>query len=240
MNKPWKRVVIKLSGEAFASAQADEIIDNAVVDRIAAEIAAARRDLGTEIAVVVGAGNIWRGAVGTAGGMDPAQADYMGMLATVINAMALQDALEHADVPTRVMTAIHMAQLAEPYTRRRALRHMEKGRVVIFAGGTGSPFFTTDTAAALRAVEIQADALLKGTHGTVDGIYDADPSKNPDAKKITETTFDDILAKQLRVMDMTAIAFCQDNKMPICVFNVMTDNNIEKAIRQEPIGTIVR
>src|SRR5580692_9647739 len=183
---PWKRVVLKVSGEALASEAADEVIDGRVVERLAREIAAARTEFGTEIAVVIGGGNIWRGTTGLATGMDRATADYMGMLATVINALALQDALERQGQPTRVQTAIGMSQIAEPYIRLRAIRHLEKGRVVVFAAGTGNPFFTTDTAGALRAVEIEADVLLKGTHGDVDGVYTADPNVDPTATKLDE------------------------------------------------------
>ncbi|HEY2302916.1 MAG TPA: UMP kinase, partial [Acidimicrobiales bacterium] len=202
---PWKRVVLKLSGEAFASGEVDETIDGAVVDRLAAEIAEARQELGTEIAVVVGGGNIWRGSTGAAVGMDRATADYMGMLATVINALALQDSLERQGQPTRVQTAIQMSQVAEPYIRRRAMRHLEKGRVVVFAAGMGNPFFTTDTPAALRAVEIEAEVLLKGTHGGTDGVYDDDPKTNPTAKLLPKVSFDEVIARQLRAMDLTAI-----------------------------------
>ena len=188
--------MLKLSGEAFASDAADETIDGAVVERIAKEIAEVRSELGTEMAVVVGGGNIWRGATGSATGMDRASADYMGMLATVINALALQDALERQGQPTRVQTAIGMSQIAEPYIRLRAIRHLEKGRVVVFAAGTGNPFFTTDTAGALRAVEIEADVLFKGTHGGADGVYDADPRTNPDARLLDEVTFDEVIARR--------------------------------------------
>jgi uridylate kinase len=236
----WSRVVLKLSGEAFASSASDETIDAAVVARIAGEIAQARADLNVEIAVVVGGGNIWRGSFGAHGGMDRATADHMGMLATVINALALQDALERQGQPTRVQTAIHMAQVAEPYIRRRAIRHLEKGRVVIFAGGMGNPFFTTDTPAALRAVEIEADVLLKGTHGGVDGVYTSDPRTNPAAEKLAEVSFMDVVAKDLRVMDLTAVTFCNDNKLPILVFDVMTPGNIRRALQGESIGTLIR
>jgi uridylate kinase len=233
-------VVLKLSGEAFASASSEETIDGAAVERIAAEVAEVRRDLGTEIAIVVGGGNIWRGAVGAGAGMDRATADYMGMLATVINALALQDALERQGQPTRVQSAIQLQQIAEPYIRRRAMRHLEKGRVVVFAAGMGNPFFTTDTPAALRAVEIEADVLLKGTHGGVDGVYDDDPRTNPAAVKFDEISFMEVIARQLNVMDHTAITFCMDNGLPICVFDVMTAGNIHRAVRGEPLGTIVR
>ena len=237
---PWRRVVLKLSGEAFASAASDEIIDGEVVDRIAREIAEGRANLGVEIAVMVGGGNIWRGATGALQGMDRATADYMGMLATVINAMALQDALERHGQPTRVLSGIHMAEICEPYIRRRAMRHLEKGRVVIFGAGMGNPFFTTDTPAALRAVEIEADVVLKGTHSGVDGVYTDDPLKNPDATKLSEVTYIEVLNQGLRVMDATAITFCMDNKLPIVVFDVMQPGNIRRALLGEPIGTLVK
>ena len=237
---PWKRVVLKLSGEAFASDAADETIDGAVVERIAKEIAEVHHDTGIEIAVVVGGGNIWRGATGSATGMDRASADYMGMLATVINALALQDALERQGQPTRVQTAIGMSQLAEPYIRLRAVRHLEKGRVVVFAAGTGNPFFTTDTAGALRAVEIEAAVLLKGTHGVADGVYDADPRTHPDATKLTNISFDDVIAKDLRAMDLTAITLCKENDLPILVFSIMEPGNLRRALRGEQIGTLIR
>ncbi len=237
---PWRRVVLKLSGEAFASGAADETIDGAAVERIAKEVTDARAELGTEIAVVVGGGNIWRGATGSATGMDRASADYMGMLATVINALALQDALERQGQPTRVQTAIGMSQIAEPYIRLRAIRHLEKGRVVIFAAGTGNPFFTTDTAGALRAVEIEADVLLKGTHGGVDGVYDADPRTHVGARRLKEISFDDVISKQLRAMDLTAITLCKENSLPIHVFSIMEPGNIRRALHGDQIGTLVR
>ncbi|MDQ2754256.1 MAG: UMP kinase [Actinomycetota bacterium] len=236
---PWQRVVLKLSGEAFASPSADETIDGGVVERIAKEIAAVRLELGTQIAVVVGGGNIWRGATGSATGMDRANADYMGMLATVINALALRDALERLDQPTRVQTAIGMSQIAEPYIRLRAIRHLEKGRVVVFAAGTGNPFFTTDTAGALRAVEIDAEVLLKGTHGTTSGVYDADPRLHPDARRLEEVTFDEVIAKGLRAMDLTAITLCKENSLPICYFSIMEPGNLGRALRGDRIGTLI-
>ncbi|MBA2608622.1 MAG: UMP kinase [Actinobacteria bacterium] len=235
----WGRVVLKLSGEAFASSSSVDTIDGEIVDRIAGELADARNELGVEIAVVVGGGNIWRGAVGAAVGMDRAQADYMGMLATVINGLALQDALERRGQECRVQTAIQMAQIAEPYIRRRAIRHLEKGRIVIFAAGMGNPFFTTDTPAALRAVEIEAGVLLKGTHGGVDGVYTADPRTNPDALKLAEVSFMDVVNQDLRAMDLTAITFCKDNGLPILVFDVMTPGNVRRALLGEPIGTLI-
>jgi uridylate kinase len=237
---PWKRVVLKLSGEAFASDSSVDAIDGEVVRRIAREVAEVRRELGTEVAVVVGGGNIWRGAVGAGAGMDRTTADYMGMLATVINALALQDALERQGQPTRTQTAIQMAQIAEPYIRRRAMRHLEKGRVVLFAAGMGNPFFTTDTPAALRAVEIEADVLLKGTHGDVDGVYTADPRTDPSAVKLDHVTFAEVLARELRVMDLTAITLCKENDLPIVVFNIMEPGNLRRVLAGEPIGTIVR
>ncbi len=237
---PWKRVVLKLSGEAFASSSVDETIDGVVVDRLAREIAEVRRELGTEVAVVVGGGNIWRGATGAAAGMDRATADYMGMLATVINALALQDALERQGQPTRVQTAIQMSQIAEPYIRRRAMRHLEKGRVVVFAAGMGNPFFTTDTPAALRAVEIEADVLLKGTHGDVDGVYTADPRLDPTATKLDDVTFDEVMAQGLRAMDLTAITLCRENDLPILVFGIMAPGNLRRALQGERIGTLIR
>jgi uridylate kinase len=187
----------------------------------------------------VGGGNIWRGMAGAGAGMDRAQADTMGMLATVINGLALQDALEHIGEPTRVMTAIQMAQVAEPYIRRRAQRHLETGRVVILAGGTGNPFFTTDTTAALRAAEIGASAILKGTHSGVDGVYDDDPLLNPDAVKFAEVEYIEVLKRGLKIMDSTAITFCMDNKLPIVVFDLMGPGNIRRALEGEPIGTLV-
>ena len=237
---PWKRVVLKISGEAFASDAADETIDGTVVERIAKEIGEVSAETGTQIAVVVGGGNIWRGATGSASGMDRATADYMGMLATVINALAIQDALERLGQPTRVQTAIGMSQIAEPYIRLRAIRHLEKGRVVVFAAGTGNPFFTTDTAGALRAVEIDAGVLLKGTHGGADGVYDDDPRTNPNAKLLPEVTFDDVLAKQLRAMDLTAITLCKENDLPILVFSIMEPGNLRRALGGEQIGTLIR
>jgi uridylate kinase len=235
----YHRVVLKLSGEAFADTTIGYGIDAAVVQRIAEEITSARNELDVEIAVVVGGGNIFRGMGGATRGMDRARADYMGMLATVINALALQDALEACDQITRVQTAITMSQVAEPFIPRRAIRHLEKGRVVVFAAGTGNPYFTTDTTAALRAAEIGAGAILKGTHSGVDGVYSADPKLDPTAVKFTEVTHFEVLNKQLKVMDSTAITFCMDNRLPIIVFNVMVPGNIARALIGEPIGTLV-
>ncbi|HUV09574.1 MAG TPA: UMP kinase [Acidimicrobiia bacterium] len=235
----YPRVILKLSGEAFADTTIGYGIDAAVVQRIAEEVAAARVDLAVEIAIVVGGGNIWRGMSGATRGMDRARADYMGMLATVINALALQDALESVDQATRVQTAISMAQVAEPFIPRRAIRHLEKGRIVVFAAGTGNPYFTTDTTAALRAAEVGAGAILKGTHSGVDGVYSADPKLDPEAVKLTEVTHFEVLNRRLQVMDSTAITFCMDNRLPIIVFDVMEPGNIRRALLGEPIGTLV-
>lgn len=234
----WKRVVLKLSGEAFAG-DAGYGIDGHVVQEIARQVVKTRQEYDVELAIVVGGGNIWRGMAGAGAGMDRAQADYMGMLATVINGLALQDTLEQLDQPTRVQTAIHMSQVAEPYIRRRAVRHLEKGRVVIFAGGTGNPFFTTDTTAALRAVEIEAGAVLKGTHSGVDGVYTADPKLDPDATLLPEVPYIDVISKGLKVMDSTAITLCMDNDLPIVVFDLMGDGNVGSILAGEPIGTLV-
>jgi uridylate kinase len=234
----FRRVVLKLSGESFA----EDIgfgIDAAVVERIATEIAEARRDLEMEIAIVVGGGNIFRGIAGKTRGMDRARADYMGMLATVINALALQDALEGVGQVTRVQTAITMDKIAEPYIPLRAIRHLELGRIVIFAAGTGNPYFTTDTTAALRGAEMGAQAVLKGTHSGVDGVYSADPRLDPDAVKLTEVTHFEVINQRLAVMDSTAITFCMDNDLPIVVFDVSTPGNIRRALSGEAIGTLV-
>jgi uridylate kinase len=235
----YGRVVLKLSGEAFADTTIGYGIDAVVVQRIADEVASARDDLGVEIAIVVGGGNIWRGMSGATRGMDRARADYMGMLATVINALALQDALEAVEQPTRVQTAISMSQVAEPFIPRRAIRHLEKGRIVVFAAGTGNPYFTTDTTAALRAAEIGAEAILKGTHSGVDGVYSADPRLDPAAVKLTEVSHFEVLNRRLQVMDSTAITFCMDNRLPIIVFDVMEPGNIRRALVGDPIGTLV-
>jgi uridylate kinase len=234
----YQRVMLKLSGEAFAG-QDGNPIDGKVAEFVAHEIVDAR-SLGVDIAVVVGGGNIWRGLTGAGAGMDRAQADYMGMLATVMNALALQDTLERLGQPTRVQSAIHMSQVAEPYIRRRAIRHLEKGRVVIFAGGTGNPFFTTDTAAALRAVEIEADAMLRGTHSGVDGLYTDDPRMNPDATLIREVTYLDVLNRGLKAMDSTAITLCMDNALPIVMFDLLGKGNVRSILEGNPIGTVVR
>jgi uridylate kinase len=235
-----RRIVLKMSGEALASSASDETIDAAVVERIAAEIARVRGELDIELAVMVGGGNIWRGTTGAGAGMDRATSDTMGMLATVINALALQDALEQHDQPTRVLSAVQMAEVAEPYIRRRAIRHLEKGRVVVFAAGMGNPYFTTDTSAALRAAEIEAELLCKGTHGGVDGVYTADPRLDPTASRYDEVSFMEVVSRDLRVMDLTAITFCMDNGLPIRVFDLMGPGNIQRALGGEPIGTLVR
>jgi uridylate kinase len=233
----YPRVLLKLSGEAFAGE--DNPIDGKVAEFVAGEIVEAR-DLGVDVAVVVGGGNIWRGMTGAGSGMDRAQADYMGMLATAINALALQDTLERLGQPTRVQSAIHMSQVAEPYIRRRAIRHLEKGRVVIFAGGTGNPFFTTDTAAALRAVEIEAAVMLRGTHSGVDGLYTDDPRTNPEATLIHEVTYLDVLNRGLKAMDSTAITLCMDNSLPIVMFDLLTKGNVRSILEGKSIGTVVR
>jgi uridylate kinase len=235
----WGRVLLKLSGEAFADSSIGSGIDAVVVKRLAEEVADAVDALNVQIAIVVGGGNIFRGLKGASRGMDRATADNMGMLATVINALALQDALEDVGQPTRVQTAIQMSQVAEPYIRRRATRHLEKGRVVIFAAGTGNPYFTTDTTAALRAAEIAAGIILKGTHSGVDGVYDADPRTHPDAKRYDKITYIDVINQGLKIMDSTAITFCRDNKLPIVVFDVLKPGNIHRVLVGEQIGTLV-
>ncbi len=230
--------MLKLSGEAFAG-PLEFGIDGTTVRAIAEDIVAAKAQFDIDIAVVVGGGNIWRGIEGAGEGMDPAQSDYMGMLATVMNGLALQDTLEQMGAPTRVQSAIHMAQIAEPYIRRRATRHLEKGRIVIFAGGTGNPFFTTDTAASLRAVEIEADAVLKGTHGGTDGIYTSDPRLHPDATKLERVSYLDVLNRGLKVMDSTAISLCMDNSLPIVVFDLMGEGNLQSLLGGQSVGTLV-
>ena len=231
-----RRVVLKLSGEAFADPELNYGIDPGMVARVAEEIASVHSE-GFEIAIVVGGGNIFRGLSSAAAGMDRANADYMGMLATVINAMAIRDALETAGSPCRVQTAINIQQVAEPYLRLRAIRHLEKGRVVVFAGGTGNPFFTTDTTAALRAAEIGADAVLKATK--VDGVYTADPVVDPEAKLLRDLSYMEVISDQLKVMDATAITMCMDNNLPIRVFNITAPGNIAAAIRGDSVGTLV-
>jgi uridylate kinase len=229
-----------MSGEALAANNSEETIDAGVVDRLAREIAASQRDLDLELAVVVGGGNIWRGTIGTAEGMDRTTSDNMGMLATVINALALQDAMERLGTPTRVLSAIQMAEVAEPYIRRRAIRHLEKGRVVIFAAGMGNPYFTTDTSAALRAAEIEAEMLLKGTHSGVDGVYSADPMIDPQAQRYDSLTFMEVVNRDLRIMDMTAITFCKDNGLPVLVFDLMGPGNVRSALAGDEIGTLIK
>jgi uridylate kinase len=231
----YKRILLKLSGEALMGEQGYGI-DPAVATQIAKDIAEIQR-LGVETAIVIGGGNIFRGVAASARGMDRATADYMGMLATIINALALQDALEQNGVPTRVVTAIEMRAVAEPFIRRRAIRHLEKGRVVVFGAGTGNPYFSTDTAAALRAMEIKADVIMKGTK--VDGIYDADPMLQPSASRFDRISYLEVLDKGLKVMDATAISLCMDNRLPIVVFNLKTPGNIKRAIAGEPIGSLV-
>ncbi len=229
-----------MSGEALASAASDETIDASTVDFLAREIAGAMERGGLELAVVVGGGNIWRGATGAMAGMNRANSDVMGMLGTVINSLALQDAIESHGRATRVMSAIDMNQVAEPYIRRRAVRHLEKGLVVIFAAGMGNPYFTTDTPAAQRAAEIEAEIVLKGTHGGVDGVYNEDPRVNPNAIKFDEISFDEVIARNLRVMDMTAITFCKDNNLPLRVFDLMAEGNLGRALDGYPVGTLVK
>ncbi|NPA12398.1 MAG: UMP kinase [Aquificae bacterium] len=236
MGLKYKRVLLKLSGEALMGDR-EYGIDPVFINDLAEEIKSVY-EIGAEIAIVIGGGNIFRGVKGSAMGMDRATADYMGMLATVMNALALQDILEKKEVPTRVMSAIEMRQIAEPYIRRRAIRHLEKGRIVIFAAGTGSPFFTTDTTGALRAAEIKADVLLKATK--VDGIYDKDPEKYPDAKLLREISYLDAINKNLKVMDHTALTLCMENKLPIIVFNIKKKGNLMKILLGEPIGSIVK
>ena len=236
MAKPaFKRVLLKLSGEAL---QGDKGygISPPMIEGLACEIKAVV-ELGVQVALVIGGGNIFRGVSASAQGMDRASADHMGMLATVINALAMQEALEKIGVPTRVQTAIEMREVAEPYIRRRAIRHLDKGRVVIFAGGTGNPYFTTDTAAALRAMEIHAEIILKATK--VDGVYDADPMKDKNAKKFDRLSYLEVLQRNLKVMDSTAISLCRDNNLPIVVFNLTRPGNIERVVLGERIGTIV-
>ena len=232
----FRRVLVKLSGEALLGDQ-EYGTDPKRLEDVAGQIRTVR-DRGVEVAVVVGAGNIYRGMTGAAEGMDRATADYMGMLATLLNALPLQDALEKTGVQTRVQSAIHVAEVAEPYIRRRADRHLEKGRVVIFAAGTGNPFFTTDTAAALRAIEIRAEAILMAKNG-VDGVYSADPRTDPDAELIREISHMDAIRRELKVMDATALALCMENSMPIHVFDMNTDGNIDRIVCGEQVGTVV-
>ena len=237
MTPRWRRVVLKLSGEALAGPSGFGL-DNDVLGQLAAEIVDARNGFGVDVAVVVGGGNFWRGTKGEGAGMDRAQADYMGMIATVLNALAIQDALEKLGLTTRVQSAIAMQEVAEPYIRRRAIRHLEKGRVVIFAGGTGNPFFTTDTTAALRALEIGAECILMAKN-RVEGVLDADPREVPDAKLIPRISHMQAIERGLRVMDTTALTLCMDNGLPIFVFNMSDEANIGKLLDGEQIGTMV-
>jgi uridylate kinase len=230
------RILLKLSGEALMGTQSYGT-DGAEVDRIAAQVASVR-ERGVEVAIVVGAGNIYRGLAGAAAGMDRATGDYMGMLATVLNALTLQDALERKGQHTRVMSAIDVKEVAEPYIRRRAMRHLEKGRIVIFAAGTGNPFFTTDTAAALRALEIHAEAILMAKNG-VEGVFDSDPATNPDATFIPRITHREAIERGLKVMDSTALSLCMDNDLPIYVFNMADELNIDRIVSGETVGTLV-
>jgi uridylate kinase len=232
----YKRILLKISGEVLTGKR-DYGIDPVVIRQIAHEVKEVK-NLGVEVAIVIGGGNIFRGVAASSKGMDRASADDMGMLATVINGIALQDALEKMDVHTRVQTAIEMRQVAEPYIRRRAIRHLEKGRVVIFAGGTGNPYFTTDTTASLRAMEIGAEAILKGTK--VDGVYDKDPLLNKGARKYSELTYLDVLKKQIKVMDATAISLCMDHQIPIIVFSLKEKGNIKRLMLGDRVGTTVR
>ncbi|MBM0743761.1 UMP kinase [Phormidium sp. CLA17] len=235
MGLTYQRIVLKLSGEALMG-ELSYGIDPDIVQSIAEEIADVTAN-GVQVAVVVGGGNIFRGIKGAAAGMDRATADYIGMIATVMNAMTLQDALERMEVPTRVQTAISMQQIAEPYIRRRAIRHLEKGRIIIFGAGSGNPFFTTDTTAALRAAEIGADVVFKATK--VDGVYDSDPRTNPNARRYQTLNYAHVLNKDLRVMDSTAISLCKENNIPIIVFDLSVKGNIRKAVMGDPIGTLV-
>ncbi|MBJ7292480.1 MAG: UMP kinase [Ilumatobacteraceae bacterium] len=234
----WSRVVLKLSGEALAEPTGFGL-DNSVLQQVAQELKETKAELEVDIAIVVGGGNFWRGLKGAGQGMDQAQADYMGMIATVMNGLALQDALERAGQQSRVMTAVEMPKVAEPYIRRRAQRHMEKGRIVILAGGTGNPFFTTDTAAALRAAEIDAQAILKGTHSGVDGVYTADPKLDKTATRYDRISHMDVITKGLKVMDSTAITFCMDNSLPIVVFDLLRPGNVKSILKGEAVGTLV-
>lgn len=234
----WSRVVLKLSGEALAEPTGFGL-DNSVLQQVAQELKETKSELEVDIAIVVGGGNFWRGLKGAGQGMDQAQADYMGMIATVMNGLALQDALERAGQQSRVMTAVEMPKVAEPYIRRRAQRHMEKGRIVILAGGTGNPFFTTDTAAALRAAEIDAQAILKGTHSGVDGVYTADPKLDKTATRYDRISHMDVITKGLKVMDSTAITFCMDNSLPIVVFDLLRPGNVKSILKGEAVGTLV-
>ena len=231
----YSRILLKLSGEALLGKNSYGIDNDRLV--VFAEEIKQIHDQGVEIAIVIGGGNIFRGLTGSKDGIDRVQADYMGMLATVINGLALQNALENINIPTRLQSAIKMESIAEPFIKRKATRHLEKGRVVIFASGTGNPYFTTDTAATLRAIEIEADVIIKGTR--VDGIYDSDPEKNPSAIKFDNITFEEIYDKKLNVMDMTAITLCKENKLPLCVFNMNKENNLLQICQGKKVGTEV-
>ena len=231
----YKRILLKLSGEALNGGDKSQIINPDILEQYAKEIKKVQ-ELGCEVAIVVGGGNIYRGA-SSKSGIDRSQGDYMGMLATVINGMAMQSALESEGMKTRLLSAIKMEQIAEPFIRRRAMRHLEKGRVVIFGAGTGNPYFSTDSGGALRAVEIEADVLLKGTN--VDGVYNDDPRKNPDATKFEEISFDDVISKGLKVMDMTAFTLCKENKLPIIVFDMNQENNLLNLVTGQKVGTLV-
>ncbi len=234
----WRRIVFKPSGEALAG-PSGQGLDGPTLDNLAREIIDVRNRLDVDVAIVVGGGNFWRGRSGSLSGMDATQSDHIGMLGTVMNALALQDSLERLGQDTRVQSAIEMPRIAEAYIRRRAVRHLEKGRVVIFAAGTGNPFFTTDTAAALRAAEIEAGALLKGTHSGVDGVYDSDPRLNSNAKRYDEVGYLEVMTKDLRVMDATAIAFCRDHSIPIVVFDMTAPGSLSRILEGERVGTIV-
>ena len=234
-NLKYKRILLKISGEALAGDQGFGI-DMQCAQNISKRVREVR-EMGVDVAIVIGAGNLWRGSYGLEGGMDRATADYMGMLATVMNSLALMDALESMDVVTRVQSAIEMRTVAEPYIRRRATRHLEKGRVVIFGGGTGNPYFSTDTAAALRAMEIECDVLIKATK--VDGVYDCDPKTHPEAKKFEHLTYIETLNRRLEVMDSTAISLCMDNKLPILVLNLWDEHALRRALLGESVGTLV-
>jgi len=232
----YRRILLKLGGEALAAQEGGHGIDPSRAEEIAAKVKTILA-MGTQVALVIGGGNLWRGREGLEHGMERATADYIGMIGTVMNALALQDALERSGTVTRAMTALEMRAVAEPYIRRRAIRHLEKGRVVIFAAGTGNPYFTTDSAAALRAMEIDADIVIKATK--VDGVYDADPKTNPTAKKFETLTYIEALNRRLKVLDSTAISLCMDNNLPILVLNLWNDDDLQKAILGEPVGTMI-
>ncbi|CAN5526108.1 UMP kinase [soil metagenome] len=235
--RPYQRIILKFSGEALVGPN-EFGIDPAIVNRLARDIADVQQQPGVQLAVVIGGGNIWRGLTASTKGMDRTTGDYMGMLATVLNALALQDALEQLDVETRVQTAVDMHQIAEPFIRRRAIRHMEKGRVVILAAGTGTPYFTTDTAAALRAAELGVEVILMAKNG-VDGVYSADPRTDPTAQRYDRLSYQEVLERNLRIMDASAVALCRDNDLPIIVFDVQQDGNIQRAARGEDVGTLI-